>query len=172
MQSLARRIYKQLGHRGLFMLLLGVVQVIYGVGLLSAADTKPSKLHWWPGSVGQLGGFPLSMWGTLWCVIGGLCLVTAPTRADRISYAAAVLLNFGWAIFATQRWIATGEAGAWAPAVIYTGIGVGVFLVAGWPEPASTPLPQLPQLPPPPTPEELAVLEKLIKPSEPSDNSK
>ena len=146
-------VYGKLGHRGMFLLLLGVVEITYGGGLLAAARTPPARLHWWPGSTGELGGLPLNLWGTVWVLIGTLCLLTAWTAADRIGYAAAVLLNCGWSAFAVQRWLTTSEAGAWSPAAIYTGIAVGVFLVSGWPEP-----PKPADLPPPPAPEDLAAL--------------
>lgn len=165
MKDLGARAYARLGRRGLFMLLLGAVQVIYGAGLLAAAGTRPARLHWWPGSVSEPGGLPLGAWGILWCAIGGLCLSAAWTTADRIGYAAAVLLNTGWAALAVQRWLATGEAGAWAPAAIYTGIAVGVFLVSGWPEPV--PPPDLPVLPPPPTPGQVAALTRIADAAEP-----
>lgn len=158
--------YARLGHRGLFLLLLGLVQVIYGAGLL-AADHDVRHEHWWPASVGNLGGFPLDMWGTVWVLIGVLCLITSWTTTDRVSFAAAVLLNTGWAAFAVQRWIATAEAGSWAPAAIYTGIAVGVFLVSGWPDIPKPPPGPPPgagrELPPPPTTEDLAWLADLTR---------
>lgn len=164
MTRLWRRAYGLLGHRGLFLLLLGVVEIIYGAGLLTAAGRDTRTEHWWPASVGDLGGLPLDLWGTVWVLIGSLCLLTAWTAADRIGYAAGVLLNVGWSAFAVQRWLATGEAGSWAPAAIYTGIAVGVFLVAGWPEPPKTPPAALP---PPPTPEELAAVARIARPDQP-----
>lgn len=163
-QTPLRRLETWLGHRGMFLMLLGCVQIIYGAGLLAAGN--PVHEHWWPGSLTSLGGFPLSMWGTIWCAIGALCILTSFGRggSDRIGFAVGELLNFGWAVFAIQRWISTGEKGAWAPAAIYVGIAVGVFIVSGWPDTPKTPLPDLSQLPPPPTKKDLARLEQdLIK---------
>lgn len=155
MTRLRKQAYALLGHRGLFLLLLGLVEIIYGAGLLTADGRNPRAEHWWPASAGGLGGLPLNLWGTVWILIGSLCLLTAWTEADRIGYAAGVLLNCGWATFAVQRWLTVSEPGAWAPAAIYAGIAAGVFLVSGWPEPPKVPLVILP---PPPDTDTLAVL--------------
>lgn len=165
MSTARHAIYARLGHRGLFMLLLGGIEVIYGAGLLAAAGHDHVREHWWPASVQELGGFPLDTWGIIWCAIGVICLASAWSKADRIAYAAAALLNTGWAILAVHRWLTTGEAGAWAPAAIYTGIAGGVLLVSGWPEPVA--IPPIPALPPPPTAEELDALTRLAKPPGP-----
>ena len=140
-------IYVRLGRRGLFLLLLGTVQAAYGAGLAASAAAPPGRPHWWPASTGHLGGLPLDFWAAVWAAVAALCLVTAWTPADQIGYAAGVLLNTGWSAFAVRQWLTSGEAGAWAPAVIYTGIAIGVLIVSGWPEPPKAPLIILP--PPP-----------------------
>ena len=84
MARLWRRAYALLGHRGLFLLLLGLVEIIYGAGLLTAAGRDPRTEHWWPAAAGRVGGLPLGAWGAVWILTGSLCLVTAWTAADRI----------------------------------------------------------------------------------------
>lgn len=136
-----RRAWQRLGRRGLFLLLVAAVQAAYGAGLLAAAGHPSRAVHWWPASLGQLGGIPLDAWGILWVTIGALCLAGAWTTADRYAYAAAELLSTGWAAFALQRWMTAREPGSWALAVIYGGIAAGILIVSGWPEPRKPPGP-------------------------------
>lgn len=151
---LVTRAWKHLGYRGLFLLLVGVVQAGYGSGLLTAARYPARDAHWWPAAARQAGGLPLGTWGIIWLAAAATCLVSAWFTVDQIGYATAELLTAGWAALAMQRWITTGEPGAWAPAVIYAGVAAGILLVSRWPEPVPPislpPLPGQPGLLTPP----------------------
>ena len=121
--------------RAVFLLLIGLMQIVYGAGLLEASGHHPSALHWWPGAVTSLAGVPLRGWGLIWITVGIILAVTCWMRLDRWQFVLAAALNATWACLAVQRWLMTREPGAWAPAAIYITIAVSVLLIAIWPDP-------------------------------------
>jgi len=123
--------------RSSFLVILGCIQVPYGLALiLSQRSSVP--VRWWPGAERAVDGVPVTAWGIIWVAVGTIVLATCWTRQDRIPFALCVMLNFIWASLAIQRGLAPPhEAGAWGPGVIYLGISVGVLMISAWPEPVT-----------------------------------
>lgn len=121
--------------RAAFLLLIGVMQILYGLGLLAASGHHAGALHWWPGAVNQVADLPLRAWGIIWVAVGVVLTVTFWCHRDRWQFVLAAVLNATWACLAVQRWLVTREPGAWAPAAIYTTIAVAVLLICIWPDP-------------------------------------
>lgn len=121
--------------RSTFLIILGLIQVPYGIALL-ASQHGHAAIHWWPGAFHQVDGVPVTFWAWVWITCGTIVLATCWTRHDQIPFALSVMLNFTWASLAIQRGFEPPrEPGAWGPGVIYLGISVGVLMISAWPDP-------------------------------------
>lgn len=121
--------------RGSFLLILGLAEIPYGIGMLLASQTA-RPLRWWPGSVRSLAGLPLDFWGWLWIGLGTALIATCWMARDRIQFAVAISVNLIWTMFAIYRGIRPpNDPGAWAPGSIYLGITCALILIASWPDP-------------------------------------
>lgn len=126
-----------LGYRPVFLVLIGIVEIVYGAGIIVASGSNQAAIHWWPGSLHSLADMPLLTWGIIWCCIGSFLLGSLWSRSamNRLQFSVAAALNGVWAVLALQGAVSSGESGAWAPAAIYTGIAVAIMLISSWPEP-------------------------------------
>lgn len=126
-----------LGFRPAFLVLAGVVAIVYGAGIIVAAGSNQAAIHWWPGSLRSLAGVPVLTWGVIWCCTGSFLLGSLWSRSamNRVQFAVAAALNGVWAVLAIQRAVSSGEPGSWAVAAIYAGIAAAILLVSSWPEP-------------------------------------
>jgi len=121
--------------RSTFLVILGCIQVPYGIALLLSQHSTVPVL-WWPGALHQVDGVTVTAWGWVRVAVGVFVLGTCWRKADRLPFAASVMLNFVWASLAIQRGFdPPHEPGAWGPGVIYLGISVGVLMISAWPDP-------------------------------------
>jgi len=124
--------------RSSFLVILGSIQVGYGVALLLSQHSR-GPLHWWPGAFRSVDGVSVTFWGFIWLACGIAVLSLCWRRNDRVPFAISVSLNFLWAALALQRGFEPPhEAGAWGPGVIYLGISIGVLMISAWPDPITS----------------------------------
>jgi len=121
--------------RSTFLVILGCIQIPYGIALLLSQHSTVPVL-WWPGALRMVDGVPVTAWGWVWVSVGAFVLATCWRKTDRLPFAASVMLNFVWASLAIQRGFqAPRETASWGPGVIYLGISVGVLMISAWPDP-------------------------------------
>ncbi|MFC1410420.1 hypothetical protein ACEZCY_14255 [Streptacidiphilus sp. N1-12] len=90
----ARAAHQRLGGRGYALLGAGSAYVMYGVGIIQ--DHRPAVNK---AAVVLTHAFPLTYWGVLWIVCGGVALICAPRRAghDVAGFGLAALPPGLWA---------------------------------------------------------------------------
>ncbi|MFC8171219.1 hypothetical protein [Streptomyces sp. NPDC057325] len=122
----------RLGRRGSVLLAFGVMELLYGLGLL--LDPRFGIVR----GVGVLTHVaPMWVWGGLWMLCGALALIMAwDVRATRDTwgYAAAVLPPLGWCGAHLVAWLTGSYPQAWTSAVTWACIAVVIRRVNGWPE--------------------------------------
>ena len=123
-----RRLSRRVGRRGGFLAFLALLHVLYGYSLLAAPATAlgPYSL-----------GFPVWVWAVLWITSGVACVVSAPLtgKADRGGFAAAAVIDAGWACLWAHLWIVQGFPRGWVSLVVWSTFSGVVMMVSGWPEP-------------------------------------
>lgn len=138
------RPFRQLGRRGLFLTLFGLLWVCVGVSVLVS-----SMSTWFSGTgpplpVVSLLEHPVS--GLLWVVAGLASGVSAAIRRrrrghDGAGFNALLVPPFLWLmgyVWSQAAWIVTGTYGrstAWIAICVWVIICASVILAAGWPDP-------------------------------------
>lgn len=134
--SWALRFRKLIGRRGSMLLVLGSIDIVYGIALLEQAWYPPGTAFWWPSSLSQLYGLPIYIWGVVWVGVG-LFLFTGIPRSlpDWPQFTAAVAIKVWWAFTAILASSYDISTGSWGPGAIYTGFALIVLISAGWEDP-------------------------------------
>jgi hypothetical protein len=123
----------QANFRGTYLLILGILDIVYGLALLMGEEV--GKAVWWPLTQGSMLGICMDGWGVIWITIG-LFLLTGITRAsDRWQFTAAIFLKVIWAVTALAWAVVNGNT-LWGVAAIYIGFAAVTLLVAAWPDTA------------------------------------
>ena len=129
-----------LGRRVVLLLLLGVINVVYGSALLVANNAGYrnrwwTTARWWPAAQGELLSIDIAWWGIIWICVGALLMTGVFSRHDRHLFAVQMLLTSVWA-FGSLYWaFTTASPGLWGQAASYAGMSGIVLLAAGWAEP-------------------------------------
>ncbi|WP_148003651.1 hypothetical protein [Streptomyces sp. adm13(2018)] len=122
----------RLGRRGSVLLGFGVLELLYGLGLV--LDPRFGIVR----GVGVLTHVaPMAVWGGLWMACGLCALAMAwEVRATRDTwgYAAAILPPIGWAGANLIAWLTGSFAQAWTSAVTWGCLAYVIRRVNGWPE--------------------------------------
>lgn len=123
---------RHVGRRGEFLLFLVILDVLYGLSLLSPmASARQTPTVRFLAAV-----MPLPWWAVLWLAVGAVCLVGAFTVADRFAFAAATGLKVLWGSMFLLGWLAGVIERGWVSAVIWLIFAAWVMRLASWPEPA------------------------------------
>jgi hypothetical protein len=123
--------------RSSFLVILGCIQIPYGIALLLSQRSDVPVL-WWPGALRTVDGVSVTAWGWVWIACGVFVLATCWRIDDRVPFAVCVMLNFVWAALAIQRGLTSPrDTASWGPGVIYLGISVGVLMISAWPDPVT-----------------------------------
>ncbi len=130
MRAMLARLVTRVGRRGTFLIFLSVLDAVYAISLFNPAPevARSASVRW----VEQMA--PLWVWGGLWAVIGGLCLVYAFKRQDRIGFGAAVLLKVLWGTIYLLGWAFVGLDRGYLSTVIWLSLAVLTAVVSTWPE--------------------------------------
>lgn len=114
-----------IGRRGAALLILAAADAAYGLALL--AGYIPASI------AAELA--PPSTWGTLWLLTAILLATAAFSPVDRLAFALATLVKFGWAALIVADLAEHGTEGGWGPAVPWLALAGLLLLISGWPEP-------------------------------------
>lgn len=141
------------GHRGLWLLLLGGIWFVFGVGLLLTPETPV------PGAIHQ--GIPPNLRAAAWMLTAATAIVVGLRRRgkdDSLGHAAlwimpAVrMLSYGgsWVLYLITTgidatpWFDVAPLGydkGWYPALVWVFVVTMLRLVAAWPNPVIIPAP-------------------------------
>ena len=123
--TLKRFVFYSVGHRGAFLLLLGVAFVFYGLGIHyqpTSFDSYPFIYLPWPD------------WALIWIGTGIVALVGAFRRIDRWSFTASTVTSLLW----SAKWFYVSfrlpHSGLWTTGFTWAVITGIIFIVATWPE--------------------------------------
>jgi hypothetical protein len=121
----ARRLWHRVGRRGVTLLFLALLDLLYPIGLAS----QPA---------GARAGYelvaPWQVWAVLWVLTGLLCAVQAFARKDRVAFSAAVAMKIGWGSVALVGWVAGVSPRGWLSGLIWLTFGGFVAVVSTWTE--------------------------------------
>jgi hypothetical protein len=121
-----------LGRRGAFLLSFGTVWALIGYGQVTAPqpDQRGLKL--------LTDVLPLDAWGWMWISSGLIAIASAFLRqgSDRFGFAALIAMVLPWLFAYLVAWWPLGLfPRGWIAAALYSGLAIGIFVVAGWGEP-------------------------------------
>lgn len=123
-----RRCTRRLGHRGAFLLALGVLDELYALSIPGVARTGTTS-GLWLATVA-----PLSAWTIVWAVTGVVLIAGAFVKHDWWAFGVAEALKVMWASVYLSGWLAHGVTRGWASAAVWTAFAVAVLIVSTWPE--------------------------------------
>lgn len=125
------RLAHRIGRRGASLLFFATLDFVYSLSLFAPAPEhrRSSSLVF----LSQI--MPLWCWGTLWGVVGLVCLVGAFTTRDRWAFAAATSLKVLWGGIILLGWLLAGLERGWLSAAVWLVFAGFVYIVSGWAEP-------------------------------------
>lgn len=119
--GIARR---RTGHRGAFLLAVGLFDEVYALGIPSVTGANG---RWLAHIV------PLDAWAALWAAVGLVLLVGAFTTRDGFAFGAAISIKLLWSMVELAGW-ADGVPRAWVSVALWTWAAAVVLIIAVWPE--------------------------------------
>lgn len=130
-RRVARRLLRQLGRRGAFLLSFGAVWALIGYGQITSPPPDQRGLHLLTDRV------PLEVWGWLWVTAGVVAILSAflPQGSDRFGFLALAMIVTPWIISYLYAWWQGTFGRGWIAAALYGGLAIGIMVVAGWGEP-------------------------------------
>lgn len=84
---------------------------------------------------------PLWFWGTLWGLVGLICLIYAFRVRDKVAFSAAIAIKILWAGMYVAGWFAVHLERAYVSAGLWLCIAGFVGVISAWPEPRRQSLP-------------------------------
>jgi hypothetical protein len=116
---------RQVGHRGAFLILLGIFDIFYGAYLAAG------------GSLGHSLLLPERPWGWAWIGTGALLILGGTRRRDGWFFCLAAFLKLIWAgeYFRAQS---LGQALQWTRGAYFLAFGLIVLVISSWPEDGSS----------------------------------
>jgi hypothetical protein len=118
----------RLGHRGAFLLALGLFDEWYALSIPGVAATGTPAGRW----IAHV--LPLLGWTALWAAAGVILIAGALVRSDAFAFATAVLIKLTWALVYLIGWAVHGVYRGWASAAVWLAFAAVVMIVSTWPE--------------------------------------
>lgn len=129
--SVAKSLAGRIGRRGCFLAFLIVLDLGYGLSLLSpATEARRSPTVKYIDHI-----LPLWVWGCMWVAVGAACVVGMFVRHNSFAFASAMGLKVGWGAVFGAGWLFAGLERGWLATVIWWSFAAVVALIASWPEP-------------------------------------
>ena len=116
-------LWTRIGHRGLFLALLGTYDVFYGTYLAANGALQFTTL------------IPETAWGVIWLATGGLLMCGAWVKRDAAFFALAAGLKMAWAC-EFLRLAERHSSLQWTRAAYWLAFALIVLAVSAWPETA------------------------------------
>lgn len=120
-----------LGHRGAILLVLAVIDLAYGLSLVTpsheavSADSIIWRQHY----------APTWVWGIGWISVAVVLAVYAFRHNDAVGYAAAIGWKVAWGATTFASWAFGGVERGWLAAIIWLVFAGMVVIISDWPEP-------------------------------------
>ena len=121
----------RLGRRGSVLLILGTLDLLYGISLLEQAPVVFTP--------GHEPVIPVTVWAWLWIASAIVCYTGAWRKHDRWHFAFSAAIKMGWAAEFIHLWD-LGVPRAWVSAVIWVALDLILLIVASWPDVPVTPV--------------------------------
>jgi len=121
-----KRLYNigyNIGHRGAFLILLGMSYIFYGFSFKYFPIHAKTDL-----------GFSLHTWFWIWMITGTFCVARAFGPSDRFAYGLAALASAAWSTRWLIIWIFSSEDHAWSISALWALITCAILLVSTWQE--------------------------------------
>ena len=120
-KAAACRAWRRLGHRGLFLVLLGVYDLFFGLYLIrGGALIAPTLL-------------PEDAWGWAWITTGTLLIAGGTRDRDGWAFALAVFVKTAWAL-ESFRLQFQHHPDQWIRGCYFLALALVVLAVSSWPE--------------------------------------
>jgi hypothetical protein len=130
------RVLARIGRRGAMLVVLSVIDIVYGLAMFLTDLVFYAEPQWWPASIYSMFGLSVGIWGVVWMVVGAFLLTGIPKHIpDSIHFGAAVALWVWWAFAAMVYYFTTFSPGTWGPAAVYAGFSLLILIAAGWEDP-------------------------------------
>jgi hypothetical protein len=114
---------RRIGHRGAFLLTIGVYDLFFGWYLAAG------------GSIQHIPLFGERPWGWLWIGVGLFLLAGAFARRDAVFFTAAIFIKTVWALEYFRLDIYAHDPDEWIRGCYWLALAAAVLAVAYWPEP-------------------------------------
>jgi PAS domain S-box-containing protein len=125
-----RRLSKRIGRRGYSLLFVGALSLIIAQSLGDANRlTRASPVY---RSLNDI--LPLSAWAAIWTITGLVCIVQAVMTTDRLAFALAAAVMWGWGLVYAYAWINYDLPRGYFGAAIWAAFGGWLLVLAPWPE--------------------------------------
>lgn len=121
----------RLGFRGAVLLILAIVDMLYGWSLLHPA---PEQLRT---SAYEFRShlLPTEAFGAIWITVGVVLVMQSLVQNDRVGYTLAITIKMVWAFIALASF-ATGKVQqGWVSCAIWLAVAAMAMVISGWPEP-------------------------------------
>jgi hypothetical protein len=120
---LIRGIQGRVGLRGIALIGLGLLDLIYAYGLLN--PPKPvTPTYRYPNAI-----IDLCWWALLWSVVGALLLFYAFRRHDTVAFTAAIMLKAGWGLLLLLGWVGGSIDRGYVSASIWLVFAACVYVI-------------------------------------------
>jgi hypothetical protein len=129
-RRLARRVARQIGHRGAALSFFALLDAVYAYSLFNPPphDRQSAQLAL------ARDVLPLWAWGALWAAAGAACAFHALRERDRLGFAAAMAIKVLWGgLYVYGACI--GVERAYLSAAIWLCLAAWVYIISSWPEP-------------------------------------
>jgi hypothetical protein len=124
----------RLGYRGAILLILAVIDIIYGSFLINPTEEQQRSTQFiWRDHI-----MSTQWWGAVWYGVAAVLIVSAFLRQDRVGYAVAIMLKVGWAFIAAIAGVCGHAQGAWQTVAIFGGFAALTITESGRSEPLHT----------------------------------
>lgn len=116
-----RAVLSRIGHRGLFLMTLGLFDVFFGMFLITGGRFQFSL---------ELSAIA---WGWIWAGVGVFLVIGAFAAKDAVFFAVAVFLKVAWAL-EYVRLTFVFDVRDWTRAAYWTMFAILVLVASAWPE--------------------------------------
>jgi hypothetical protein len=121
-----QKVLGRVGHRGLFLIALGLFDIFYGLYLVLGGQLQ----------------FPLQLsnqfWGWAWTGVGAALVIGAFMRRDAPFFALAVFIKTAWALEFVRLTFISDKL-QWPRAASWGCFAILVLIASAWPEPRMVP---------------------------------
>lgn len=137
---------RNIGRRGVFLVMFGAIYLVFGVSVLSLSSRRFSDIS---PIVGPL--LDDNLWGVMWIACALVAITTGvrrrwDPRTDGMGFGALLIPPAAWTIFyaaSVVAYFATngqfGRANSFSGMAVWSIVWFVILLVSGWPEPRVPP---------------------------------